>query len=475
MPLFDTKVEKNHKKTEKEQKRDLKFKLLLYLGDLFSLGFALFFAIFTSSKYSHIPIHLHWGWFLLYFLLWSLASLFFDLYNLKKASRHFYSAYISGKVAALASIIYSLAPYLFIHIPYARSLWLFLLIFSILSIALWRYLFARLMPLKKLSEKLIILGACKAGNMTVKAIKSKGDGRYNIVGFVDERKELKGKRVEGVPVLGSTEELVPLMETSGTKEVVCAITENLSDKAFRALLNVRERGWQIISVSAFYEDLTGSVPVQYDGRHLNLLIPPVSLKGKPIYDLWKRALDIVAGVTGVFITGLLIPFLWVANKIFSPGPIFYRQKRIGKGHKPFYLLKLRSMVPNAETETGAVWTKKDDERITKIGRILRKTHLDELPQFWNVLKGEMSLIGPRPERPEFVSELDKKIPFFRLRHSVKPGLTGWAQVNLGYINSYEGTVEKIQYDLYYIKNRSLYMDLLILFLTFREIFGLNGT
>ena len=169
----------------------------------------------------------------------------------------------------------------------------------------------------------------------------------------------------------------------------------------------------------------------------------------------------------------LFPFIAAAVKLNSPGNVFYTQKRIGKGGQMFWLLKFRSMVQDAEKD-GAKWAEKEDTRITKVGNFLRKSRLDELPQLWNVLKGEMSFIGPRPERPEFVRELEKQIPFYQTRHLIKPGLTGWAQINFPYGASVEDAMEKLQYDLYYIKHRSLVLDFGVVLKTIKIVLSRGG-
>lgn len=198
----------------------------------------------------------------------------------------------------------------------------------------------------------------------------------------------------------------------------------------------------------------------------------VRVEEKFFYEKMKRILDIL--FASIFLITTLPLWLLFAFLIFleDQGPIFLRQKRVGKNGKIFYLLKFRSMTEDAEKE-GAVWAEEEDKRITKVGRFLRESHLDELPQLINILKGEISLVGPRPERPEFVGLLEKEIPFYFLRHIVKPGFTGWAQIKFRYARSIQDSLEKFQYDLYYIKNRSLFLDLKILLQTFRLLLSKN--
>jgi lipopolysaccharide/colanic/teichoic acid biosynthesis glycosyltransferase len=192
-----------------------------------------------------------------------------------------------------------------------------------------------------------------------------------------------------------------------------------------------------------------------------------------LYILFRRLFDIVVSGIGCMLFLLLIPLVWLGHR-FSPGPLLYRQRRVGKSGKIFHIIKFRSMIDDAEKLTGAVWASKADSRVTTLGRFLRRSRLDELPQFWNILKGEMSLIGPRPERPEFVERLSKEIPYYRIRHAVRPGITGWAQVRYPYGASVEDSVRKLQYDLYYIKHQGPYIDSLILLHTLRVIARFKG-
>jgi len=185
--------------------------------------------------------------------------------------------------------------------------------------------------------------------------------------------------------------------------------------------------------------------------------------------LCKRILDITASLFGLVFFLPLIPCIILAIKLDSPGPILFRQTRVGQGDRPFTLMKFRSMRQDAEAETGAVWSQDNDARITRVGSVLRRSRLDEIPQLLNILKGDMSLVGPRPERPEFVNKLKKMIPYYSERHYIKPGLTGWAQVCYSYGSSIEDAIEKLRYDMYYIKNISIILDMYIIIKTFSVV------
>jgi lipopolysaccharide/colanic/teichoic acid biosynthesis glycosyltransferase len=258
--------------------------------------------------------------------------------------------------------------------------------------------------------------------------------------------------------------------------VILAITHHhaITDDLFDALLRCRELGLQVTTMSVLYERLLGRVPVEHVGRDLYMVVPREETAAERLYRVAKRGLDILSALVGLPVLGLLLPLVALGNALTSPGPLFFRQRRVGKGGRSFDMFKLRSMVPGAEQGTGAVWACRDDDRITLLGRILRRARLDELPQFINILRGEMSLIGPRPERPEFVDILAQDIPFYRARHAVKPGLTGWAQVRYGYCNSSEDAKVKLEHDLYYIKHADPFLDLSILLQTIPATLRLEG-
>ena len=251
-------------------------------------------------------------------------------------------------------------------------------------------------------------------------------------------------------------------------EIILAFSENgvLKQPGFDSLLRCRELGLRIVTLAALYERLFARIPVDYVGsENLPTVIPMDESAGDRLYRIAKRGIDIIAAVVGLLVVGLISPIIAVANRVTSPGPLFYRQERVGQGGRIFNILKFRTMVPDAEKITGAVWADERDPRITWMGRILRPTRLDELPQFINVLLGEMSLIGPRPERPEIIENLTQLLPFYRARHAVRPGITGWAQVEYRYGNCVEDSKTKLEYDLYYVKHAGPLLDLRILLQT----------
>jgi len=238
-------------------------------------------------------------------------------------------------------------------------------------------------------------------------------------------------------------------------------------------MNCYEHGYPIQPMQLLYEQTLGQIPVRHLGQQW--FLDPFNTTSSLSYRAGKRLMDITLSVLGLAVFIVIFPFIALAIYLDSQGPIFYSQERVGKGGKVFHVLKLRSMMPNAEGQGKAVWASRADPRITRLGVFLRRTRLDEVPQLLNVLKGEMSIIGPRPERPQFVAELQEQIPFYRTRLSVAPGLTGWAQIKYGYGSSVEDALIKLQYDLYYIKHQSLMLDLLISLRTINVILALKGT
>ncbi|RLA82151.1 MAG: hypothetical protein DRG31_07810 [Deltaproteobacteria bacterium] len=213
--------------------------------------------------------------------------------------------------------------------------------------------------------------------------------------------------------------------------------------------------------------------MQFVGNSWYVAMPLDHPLTKPLNQAIKRIFDVVAASLGLAFLLPLFPIIAFAIYLDSPGPIFYTQLRVGRGGRLFRLYKFRSMVPDAEKEK-PVWAREGDPRVTRVGRILRRTHLDEFPQLINILKGDMSAVGPRPERPEFVEELSKEIPFFRVRHAVKPGMAGWGLVKYGYASSKEDSLYKLQYDLYYIKHWSLWLDVVILLKTVIDTITFRG-
>ncbi len=423
-------------------------------------------------------------WFVTLSTLWLLVGAWLNIYSLPRAANVVDSPLTAGTAALITGGVYLLVPRVTPPLPTHRAEAFLLPLAAALGVAAWRLVYASVFVQPGFQRRIIILGAGWAGRVLMQAIREVGNGAadlnratgYMVLGFVDDDVSIAGKVVEGAPVLGTRADLRRLVRELHPDELVLAITNvgSLSGDFFQAILDCRESGLQLTTMANLYERITGRVPVQHAGRDLNVVIPLDRPAAHRLYMSLRRAVDITAGVLGCLLVALLCLPLWIANRLTSPGPLLYWQDRVGMGGKIFSLVKFRSMCTDAEKESGAVWAAADDQRVTRLGRFLRRTRLDEFPQFWNVLKGDMALIGPRPERPEFVGRLSREIPFYRLRHAVKPGITGWAQVRHGYAASSQDSLVKLQYDLYYIKHKGPYLDILILMRTGGVMLGLKG-
>ncbi|MCI0478724.1 MAG: exopolysaccharide biosynthesis polyprenyl glycosylphosphotransferase, partial [Anaerolineales bacterium] len=293
-------------------------------------------------------------------------------------------------------------------------------------------------------------------------------------GFVDDDPTKQGRAVEGLPVLGAHIDLTRLIEQQRIAEIILAITRDLSDDLFHALLDAQELGVEIVPMPILYEQITGRVPVEYIGESWYVALPLSHASSGEMYRAIKRAIDLMLALIGLLAFALLLPLIALAIRLDSSGAIFYSQTRVGQGGRVFRVRKLRTMVRDAERDGQAVWAVRNDPRVTRVGKLLRRLHLDEVPQFWNVLRGEMSIVGPRPERPEFVAQLEKQIPFYRLRHAVKPGIAGWAITHSDYVDNVDDARLRVEYDLYYIKHQSLGLDVWILFRTVWHVLAFKG-
>jgi exopolysaccharide biosynthesis polyprenyl glycosylphosphotransferase len=337
-------------------------------------------------------------------------------------------------------------------------------VLPIVAIGAMRTAYATASNSLPLRHRALVFGAGDSGRalaqaMTADDLAARG---YDLVGFVDDDPDKQNLEIYGVKVLGTSADMLEIMDRERIDVLVMSVNSSplIRADAFPHILAAREAGVHMVSMPKMYEYVTRKVAVEHAGSNYGVLFPIEDYKQPFMFDVLRRFVDIGFGVVGCVLTAAIAPFIMAINRVGNPGPLIYRQTRAGLHGKPYRIYKLRSMVVDAE-KAGAQWASTNDPRITKFGNILRKTRLDELPQFWNVLIGEMSLIGPRPERPEFVEQLEKSIPMYRARHAVKPGLTGWAQVMYRYGASEEDSLIKLQYDLYYIKHRSILLDMKI--------------
>ena len=349
----------------------------------------------------------------------------------------------------------------------------FLLFASLLTLS-WRMIFIRLYKSTGQRRRILVVGAGNAGQTLANLYRDLGTRSFNIIGFVDDDRKKAGKVFHGVPVLGTCSHLLNLIDAYRISDLVVAINGTIEGATFQTILDAQEHGVDVTRMPILYEEMTSRVPVHHleSDWIIRSFVDGLHVSG--FYELAKRLLDIIGAIFGLIIFAILFPFLAFAVWVDTGSPIFYSQDRLGRGASRFKIYKFRSMYQGSDMEGGSSTTAENDPRITRVGNFLRRTRLDELPQFWSVLGGEMSLVGPRAELPSLVNEYQKQIPFYRARLLVKPGLTGWAQINYGYVASVTETVIKLEYDLYYIKHRTLAMDIAIILRTIGTVFRQTG-
>jgi exopolysaccharide biosynthesis polyprenyl glycosylphosphotransferase len=461
--------------------------LLMFVDLLLVNGALVIFTLLPIARTRDLELILgnYVTWLAVLSVLWLVVGHLFNVYSLERAANALESAWTSGGAALLTIGLYYLIPLLTPGLPTRRSHVIILPVLAAISVVLWRLIYAKVFSQPIFSRRALVVGAGHSARALLHAISDAKDNQarerapghgYEILGFLDDDAQKQGQSIEGVPILGGSGDLLQLANALRPDELIISITNMhaIQGDLFRAILDSREMGIHVTTMLDLYEQITGRVPVAFAGQNLQTVLPTKQPGSRRFYLFLRRIFDFVVSGVGCIFLGLLIPFVWLGNRFTDPGDLFYRQERVGEGGKPFYVIKFRSMVMDAEKFSGAVWAEKDDPRITPIGRILRKLRLDEVPQFWNVLKGEMSFIGPRPERPYFVDRLSEEIPFYRIRHAIKPGITGWAQVNYRYGASVEDALAKLEYDLYYIKHQNLYLDFQTLLKTIQVVLGLRG-
>ena len=404
----------------------------------------------------------------------AIFSTIFEMYDLQKASRFdttFKNIVITVSIVVL---FYLLTPVLSPYLPVERLQIVYLYLTLIISLTLWRLIYINLIESPRFYKRVLLVGEISNIEGLITAFNT-SDPNYKIVGFINsEASSTAAVKYKGLPEFEAKDFLDTIKKENISEVLVASFnTEAIMAEVYHDLISLLERGFKIRDYTQVYEELLHKVPIQFVGKDFYKYFPFSRSNENKLYIFVQRAFDIVFAIIGLLIGMLLLPFILLGNLIGNRGPLFYSQERVGKNSKPFNILKLRSMVVNAEAD-GAKWAQKNDSRITAFGMILRRSRLDEIPQFYNVLKGEMSIIGPRPERPFFVNELSRIIPFYETRHIINPGLTGWAQVSTRYGASVDDSLTKLQYDLFYIKHRSIFLDFNIFIKTLSTILYYRG-
>jgi len=398
-------------------------------------------------------------------ILTILLSYYFDLYEPQRISGRWEIYFRLLLVLSVLSFLLAGIVYLFPEVDFGRGVLVAGVAILVIALVVWRRLYEWVIGLPMFRERVYVLGTGERALSLVEILRARRDVGMEVIRGGGEGALIQTLRDFQSEVAALRKPKLPI------DRVVVAMEDRRGLMPVRELLALRLRGVVIEDASALIERLTGKVPL--DGLNPSSIIFTEGFNLKAPLQIVRRIVSIVLSLIGLAIVAPLIPFIALAVRMSSPGPILFRQTRVGRGGRTFTVFKFRTMDQNAEAK-GAVWAAKNDPRVTPLGRFMRKTRLDEIPQLWNVLRGDMAFVGPRPERPEFVQWLTKEIPYYDLRHIIRPGLTGWAQVRYQYGASLEETRRKLEYDLYYVKHLSLGLDLLIIFETIKTILLRRG-
>jgi exopolysaccharide biosynthesis polyprenyl glycosylphosphotransferase len=463
-----------------QQKKKIHFeiserKILLRIFDALSVvGFIYLIAFFFEIEYfdalvSNINFLIVLGFYI------NIIGTVFEMYNLQVASKQFQILQSILLTASTSVLLYLLTPILTPLLPKNRLqiIYFFILVFG--ALYLWRYFYVKLLASTRFLKNAILICDKDQLEELILGIE-KVDPHYKIIGFINsDIQNLEANlKTNYVPII-EKDSIKDFVSKNSVSEIVIAAqkTDGITTKLYSELIHLLEKGFIIREYTQVYESITQSIPVQYIAKDFYRYFPFSRSNQNQLYLVVIRFLEIITSIIGLLIGFVILPLILLGNLFGNRGKIFYTQKRVGQNGKVFKILKLRTMIKNAEKD-GAVFSQKNDTRITAFGKFLRKSRLDEVPQFVNVLKGDMAIIGPRPERPIFVKEIANIMPFYDTRHVIKPGLTGWAQVNYSYGATIDDSLMKLQYDLYYIKHRSIFLDINIVLKTLSTIVFYRG-
>lgn len=412
-------------------------------------------------------------WFFVLAVLWLLLASANDFYELPVAADRWRSMQHLVAITLQMLVVYFIVFFFSPRTALPRLFIFYYGISSFILIVLWRMLNPALVGWAASARRILIIGANDSAAKMIEAIHEYGQGTYEIRGIISNADDI-GTVVAGVPVVGSGRDLLNYIWRDRISELVITSIPDMDGDVFRGVMDAYEQGVVLVPMPLLYERITGRVPVLYVRNNWAMVLP---ITGQSIfnpYPMLQRIVDVVFAVVGLAFLLLALPFLALLIRLDSPGSIFYMQSRTGRNGRIFRMIKFRTMVKDAERQTGAVFSEAGDPRVTRVGRFFRKTRIDELPQLFNVLYGQMSIVGPRPERPEHIERLTAKIPFYRTRLVVRPGLTGWAQVQYHYGSNDEDAEMKLEYDLYYIRHQSLALDFNIMIRTIGRVIRMAG-
>ena len=434
---------------------------LYVTGNLFAFDY---FAISATNYY----------WTIVLAIYINIFGTIFEMYNLQVASNQFQVLKSTLITVSTTVLVYLLTPFFSPQLPSNRLQILLFFLVIFFAVFTWRMLYVTFLASHRFFQKAILICDQEQVQELILGLENI-DPHYKIIGFVNtDASEEDIEEYHYVQHI-KRDDLFSFVKENGISEIVIASqkTEGITPDLYQQLLHLLESGNIIREYTQVYESMTQRIPVQYMSRDFYRFFPFSRSNQNKLYLLTARLFEITVSLAGLVVGLFLFPLILVGNAIGNRGGLFYTQQRVGKDGVVFEILKFRTMVKNAE-RNGAVFTVTNDSRVTVFGRFLRKTRIDEFPQFINILKGDMAVIGPRPERPFFVKEIAEIMPFYETRHIIKPGLTGWAQVNYSYGETINDSLIKLQYDLYYIKHRSIYLDLNIAFKTITTVLFYRG-
>ena len=443
------------------------FDVIFVLLSLYLVGITFQFNYFNISE-------TNFYWTIVLGIYLNFIGSIFEMYNLQVASNQFQIIKSIILTSSITVLVYLLTP---VYTPLLPTNRLQILIFYIaifIALFIWRMIYVRFFASNRFSKKVILICDKQQLKELVYALES-ADPHYRVLGFVNSdsantktNDNLKIKNID----INNLEEFV---KQNSVSEIVIASqkTDGITVNLYNQLIHLLENGYIIREYTQVYENITQRIPVQYVSRDFYRYFPFSRSNQNHFYLIMVQFFEIITSLAGLLIGIIILPLILVGNLFGNRGKLFYTQERVGKNGKIFNIVKYRTMVSNAEKE-GAVFATTNDSRITPFGKIMRKSRMDEIPQFINILKGDMAVIGPRPERPIFVNEIAEVMPFYETRHVIKPGLTGWAQVNYSYGETIDDSLIKLQYDLYYIKHRSIFLDVNIIFKTLSTVLLYRG-
>jgi sugar transferase (PEP-CTERM system associated) len=405
-------------------------------------------------------------------LVCQICLYFHDLYDLRivRDGRELFVRLLQslGVSSILVAAIYLLLPWMFL----GHGVFI-LAIFIVFSFFIaWRVGVLWLQQKHGLAQPLLVVGTGDMAQKLAVEILNRPEIGLRISGFLSEDRTQIGRSLINPRVIGHSSEVTEIVEREKINRIAVALPDSRGKLPVNQLLDLKLRGFMIEEATSLYEKVTGKIAVE-NLRPSWLIFSEGFRKSRPTLFL-KRISGMCFSIVGLLLSLPVMAIIAILIKLDSKGPIFFKQERVGENGRLFRVLKFRSMFADAESDTGPVWAKENDQRVTRVGRFIRKFRLDEMPQFFNVLLGDMSFVGPRPERPHFVKHLSEEIPYYNLRHTVKPGITGWAQIKYKYGSTLNDNLEKLQYDLFYIKNMSFSLDLLIVFQTIKIVILRRG-